>query len=94
MGFRPAVALFWSTLLFGGALAWLLPLTTGLPPLFPPAVYGPFMPQHAYRASGMMLLVPVAVSILAFIPCAGLYFWLTALPRTLRYRPKRRRGKD
>lgn len=92
MGLRPAWALLWVLLLGGGALACLLPLTAALPTLFSPAIYGRFVPQHAYRAPGITLLAPVALGIILFTLCAALYFWLTALPQTLRYRPKRRRG--
>lgn len=93
MGLRPPLALLLVILLGGGALALLLPLVSPLPPLFPPAIYGHFVPQHDYRAPGVVLLAPVAISIVIFVLCAGLFFWLIALPRTLRYRPKRKKGR-
>jgi hypothetical protein len=93
MGLRPPIALLLAVLVGTAALALLLPLVAGLPPLFPPVVYGRFVPQHGYRASGVVLLAPVAAGILVLILCAGLFFWLTALPRTLHYRPRRKKRK-
>lgn len=90
MGLRPGLALLIVLALGAGALAGLMPLSAQLPTIFPPAIYGRFVPQHAYRASGIVLFAPVALGIVLVTLCAALYFWLTALPRTLRYRPKRR----
>jgi hypothetical protein len=91
MGLRPPVALLLTLLAGTAALALLLPLVSDLPPLFPPGVYGRFVPQHGYRAPGVVVLAPVAAGILVLTLCAGLFFWLTALPRTLRYRPQRKK---
>jgi len=90
MGLRPGMALLIVMMVGGVALAFLMPWSAQLPTLFPPATYGRFVPQHGYRAPGIVLLAPVALGILLVTLCTGLYFWLTAMPLTLRYRPKRR----
>jgi hypothetical protein len=55
-----------------------------------PQVIPRFLPQHNYRAPGLMELWITWGSILVLFLSTATYFWLAALPRVIRYRPRRK----
>lgn len=90
MGMRSWLAALISMAVGMALLGLLMPLALRHPYLTQPQVITGFLPQHNFRAPGWSELSMTWVGVVVLFTSVAVYFWLSGLPREIRYRPRRR----